>query len=85
MVIHMEHTRPKPESFDDAVYRLLDAEIIGGMTAFNLTRATNVKHGEMIRILTDISIDLKKRADERIKAIHTDYANQKEEHEQTTT
>jgi hypothetical protein len=55
------------------------------MTAFNLTRATNVKHGEMIRILTDISIDLKKRADERIKAIHTDYANQKEEHEQTTT
>ena len=60
-MIHMKHTRPNPELFDDAVYRLLDNGVISEGTAFNLTRAKNVKHGEMIRILTDISIDVQKR------------------------
>ena len=67
----MKNKRPKPESFDNAVYRLLEHEVSGGMTAFELTRAENVSNGEMIRVLTDIAIDLKERADKRIKSLWT--------------
>ena len=58
--------RPEPEDFGGAAMRLLENGVISEMTAYNLTRATDVTMGEAVRALTDIAIGVRKQFDEYI-------------------
>ena len=61
--------KENPETISSSVGRLLEHKVIGGMEAFELTRAKNISNGEMIRHLTDLATDMKKWTDKKIDSL----------------